>query len=345
MRVHVYPADEGGCGYYRLIWPAQVVKQSGVDVKIFLPNTEGAQIQSMCYRDQDGREQLHSVLDPECDVVVLQRPLQRLLADTIPLLQKWGVKVIVEVDDDFHSVNPQNVAWRAADPKRDPDRNRDHLMRACALADRVTVTTAALLDRYGRKSGLIIPNYVPRWYTTVEKEWHEPVRVGWSGDIATHPQDLQELGSTLSMIQRYGYGVFIVGSGKGVGQRLGIVGEVMTSGWVALEQYPWQMAEIDIGVVPLKIEPFNHAKSWLKGLEFAALGVPFIASPTGPYEMLHHMYGIGELASRPKRWLQQIVKTSAQRQDLGRLYRERVILQNMTIEARGQLWSEAWTVW
>ena len=34
---------------------------------------------------------------------------------------------------------------------------------------------------------------------------------------------------------------------------------------------------ITVGMVPLALTPFNQAKSYIKGLEFAARGVPFVA--------------------------------------------------------------------
>lgn len=329
-----------------MIWPSQAVQAAGYEVAAFLPETDGAHIQSICYRDDDGQEQLQDVLDPKCDVVVLQRPLQRLLADAIPKLKRWGVKVVVEVDDDFQSIHPQNVAYSPTHPATSPDRNRDHLMRACQMADRVTVTTPDLLQRYGFGKGVVIPNYVPQWYTTIAKVKHDPVRIGWSGNIDTHPWDLQEMGSTLPLALRRGYQLFVVGSGKGVARRAGLgKAEFMTCGWVPIDEYPVMMAEIDIGVVPLQLQAFNHAKSWLKGLEFAAVGVPFVASPTRPYVELMQRYGIGTVAERPKDWLRMIQRMAPDREELGEQCRNLVIDKGLTIESRWSLWADAWTKW
>jgi hypothetical protein len=49
---------------------------------------------------------------------------------------------------------------------------------------------------------------------------------------------------------------------------------------------------INIGLVPLADRPHNQAKSALKGLEFAASGIPFVASPSDEYRRL----GFGTLA-------------------------------------------------
>ena len=49
MRVHVHPADEGGCGYYRLRWATEYLIAQGADVAL------GAGIQGVYQDDDDGR--------------------------------------------------------------------------------------------------------------------------------------------------------------------------------------------------------------------------------------------------------------------------------------------------
>ncbi len=34
-----------------------------------------------------------------------------------------------------------------------------------------------------------------------------------------------------------------------------------------------------VGIAPLVDRPFNRSKSWIKGLEYSAFGLPFVASP------------------------------------------------------------------
>ena len=60
----------------RIAWPAQAVEALGVETVVTdeLPKL------------RRGREVV-GVVDPEADVVVIQRPLQRTMADAIPYLQ------------------------------------------------------------------------------------------------------------------------------------------------------------------------------------------------------------------------------------------------------------------
>jgi glycosyltransferase involved in cell wall biosynthesis len=49
-------------------------------------------------------------------------------------------------------------------------------------------------------------------------------------------------------------------------------------------EYPTLFRGIDVGLVPLADVDFNEAKSCIKGMEYAASGIPFIAAATGEYE-------------------------------------------------------------
>jgi hypothetical protein len=113
------------------------------------------------------------------------------------------------------------------------------------------------------------------------------------------------------------------------------------SEWVSLKEYPYYMSQFDIGIVPLDLTPFNQAKSWLKGLEFAALGVPFLASPTEPYVLLNVAYGIGTLAKHRK-WLPTLKKVLADHAEIGADHREKVVRHALTIEDQAWQWRDAW---
>lgn len=347
MRIHVYPGDRGGCGHYRMIWPAQAAIDQGHDVHLFLPDTEEAQIRAKMRRMEHG-EVVVGVDPPECDVAVFQRPLDKALAETIPFLQEAGIGVVVEIDDDFHAVDPRNIAWSNTVGKVKNTTHKNNLARACSVADVVTMTTPALARRYGGERSVIIPNYVPERYLSIpQSPLYDFARVGWSGSIETHPNDLQEMGGAIPRLLRERLMEFrVVGTGVGVASRVGIPAdyEMPTTGWVDLQDYPDYMADIDVGLVPLQLNPFNEAKSWLKGLEFAALGSPFVASPTEPYRNLFEQYGIGAIARKSKHWYGAIKSQMDDPVELGQEYRHKVDLNDLVIERRVQEWVDAWTL-
>lgn len=342
-RVKVFPADRGGCGFYRIIWPAEALKAQGADVQIVYDRDPDAdQVRCTWWEDEGGRTMLHAFVD-DCDVAVLQRPLTDTLANAVPILQRQGVKVVVEIDDDFEAIHPRNISFRAVHPRLSPRRNWRWLRQACDQADLVVVSTPALADVYGRHGRVVVvPNYVPESYLWWPRVAHEGLRVGWSGSLDTHPEDLQVMGGAVAQVIDGDVGFHVVGTGKGVRRVLGVP-EVLACGWKPIEEYPAYLAELDVGVVPLKLDRFNEAKSWLKGLEFAALGTPFVASPTGEYCRLAKL-GVGVLAERPKDWareLKRLVSSEQARVEAGEWARE--VAAAMTIEAHCQEWWDAWS--
>lgn len=348
MRLAAWPADEGGCGHYRVIWPAQALIDQGADIDLRLPG-DGSGIDAVL-QERDGITRLVDITaPPDCDVLVLQRPLDAIRADAVEVLQRHGVRVVVEIDDCFETIHPSNVSFRSTHPGASPTRNRTHLARACRQADLVVVTTPTLAKRYGAHGRVaVVPNCVPARYLTIERERpHEPgLTVGWTGSLATHPTDLQVTrGAVARTIESVlpPTGFRVVGTGAGVQDALRLTEAPATTGWVSLEEYPAAMAQTDVGIVPLDDISFNAAKSALKMMEYAALGVPVIASPT-PDNIRMWGEGIGLLASKPREWathLRRLLCDSGQRVEVAGRGRE--AMARWTIEANADAWWDAWT--
>lgn len=391
MRVIVHPADRGGCGHYRMIWPAERLAAAGVDVTV----TDDYEYPLAWTNTIHGREALGIVGDQtafrslagamtgelalgrkrgatgeelarierryvaefrdlaaqtgraavDADVVVLQRVVSQDRVELIRALQAIGVAVVVEVDDDLHAIHRRNPAWSSMNPLENPMVNREWLARACDLADMVTVTTPALAHRYASHGRFrIIPNFVPAHYLTVERPAHSEVRVGWSGSTVTHPGDLEVTeGGVAHAIRDTGAALHVVGTGRGVAAALRHDGPVTATEWLPIADYPNALAQLDVGIVPLAPSAFNNAKSWLKGIEMAAVGVPFVASPTDPYRAFERL-GFGFVASTVDEWRWQVaelVSQSSYRADLSGRYRDR-IAAGFTIEQQLDRWPDAW---
>jgi len=99
--------------------------------------------------------------------------------------------------------------------------------------------------------------------------------------------------------------------------------------------------------VPLRDSNFNRSKSWLKGLEYAALGVPFVASPTKPYQKLAEL-GCGDVVRPTTRstdaW-QRALMRYVEDEEYRRLRAEegRIQARSMTIEGHAEEWLQAWS--
>jgi len=345
VKVLAYPADQGGCGFYRLIAACRALIRDGHDVDYVLDDEPAhRQLQAQWYEDDDGRHHVVDVVAPDADVVVFQRPLAAKMTKAIPMLQAKGVRVVVEVDDDFEHISPRNVSWPMVQPHLHPARNKVLLRRACEAADLVTVSTPALARLYGAHGRcVVVPNCVPESYLRIRQEAHDGIFVGWSGSIDTHPDDLQVTGTGVARaIRATGATMAVVGTGKGVRKALGLAEVPLTSGWRSLTDYPEALAQFDVGIVPLELSLFNEAKSYLKGLEMAAVGVPFVASPTGPYRELAER-GAGVIAESPRQWeglVKRLVRDTGYREELA--HRGREAAATMTVERNAHRWLEAW---
>lgn len=339
MRVQVYPADHGACGNLRLRWPAQGLD----DVEVLDPGEEAGM---SFHRRSRPDGSVHVVFDEApADVVVIQRPVASIWTAVIPGLQRIGVKVVVDLDDDLLAVRPTHIAYREYHPAHSPERNWENLRRAVKLADRVTVTTKALMDRYGDGGrGVLVPNCVPASTLEVDKVVNEIPVVGWAGWTATHPGDLAELGNGLVMAARAEkFRWKVIGYEDGVKRESGLTPDMYP--WCPPEEYAQALASLDIGIAPLAINPFNQSKSWLKPLEYAAAGVPFVCSPTEPYLRFTEQ-GAGLVAAKPKEWTKHLRALLASADLRGELAsRGREVAQRWTIEGNLDRWQSAWQQW
>ena len=347
-KILVVPGDLGGCGHLRMIYPARAAIAAGANVVLAMPDSEDrAQLTVTEGGHIGGFKQIYAVEKPDCDVLVIQRAMDHRQTQCIPLYQKQGIKVIVEVDDDFDTISSRNVAYKGSHPKFSPWSNREWLKESCKLADLVIVTTPALAARYGGHGRVkIVPNFVPEAHLAVSPtyDW-EGLRVGWMGQIGTHPDDLQVMrGALAQVLRRFDAHFFVVGGPMGVAKAASIPeSRLETVPYAPIDEYAAEMAHMDVGIVPLADSRFNQAKSALKGLEYAAIGLPYVASPTLPYQMAHLAGLDGFLASKPATWITFLSKLLGNRDfrvETGQKNKE--MMKSLTIEAQVGRWIEAW---
>jgi hypothetical protein len=345
VRVLVWPADYGGCAEYRLLQPARVVKDYGIETKV---DRRGPVVfWDVVWKGEHpppNANVMGLARKPEADVIVMQRPGRKYWAQLIPFLQEAGIRIVVDIDDDFDHIHPANVAYDGYDPKCQEWHHRGWVHEACKLADLVTVTTPALRDSFGHGHGRVIPNFVPSAYLDINDP--TPLHaVGWAGSIDSHPTDLQVTrGAVPRALRGTGWGLHVVGMGDRVAKALGMgTPTISSTGWVDLSDYPTRLAEIGVGIVPLEDSAFNHAKSGLKLMEMASVGVPTVASPTPDNVRLNRL-GVGELAASPRKWertIRALIESEGYRAEVAG--RSREAMKALTYEANAELWVKAWT--
>lgn len=343
FKVYMAVGDKGGSGFYRMLEPARVARQCGVTVEIsnHIPIDGVQHANEIAPRVED--------ILTDADVLILQRPLLGTFCDVISLAQAKGIACVVELDDDFEHVHENNIAWKSIQPETRKEVNWKWLKKACAMADWVTVSTSAL-TRYaphGRVS--VLRNRVPASYLDLPRgaRIEGGTRVGWTGTLQTHPNDLQVTnGMAWRAIEEANAGFCVIGDGDGIHGPLRIPRniDIPMTGWVKLEEYmPYVALLLDVGIVPLELTKFNGCKSFLKGLEYASAGIPFVASPTEEYQLLARE-GVGTLASKPMDWLKRLrplLTDDAYREEVGETAKK-IIQRQYLYEDAGELWVNAW---
>jgi glycosyltransferase involved in cell wall biosynthesis len=334
-----------------MIQPANAVNALGLtDVEAILvieDEDPNAFIYSL--RGRHGNVQVTSVDDPECDVVVFQRPMHRHISELIPLLQKAGTAVVVEMDDDLDSVDPKNPAHKACDPRYNQDSNAMWAAKSCQLADLVILSTQALVKRYAAHGRyVVLPNYVPEAYLKIEREPNATPVVGWTGNPRTHPGDLEVMGYGVTrQLAKHDWNFRAIGSSKTYRSIHVVNARSEVIEWAPIDEYPQLVANLDVGLAPLSDTRFNKAKSWLKPLEYAALGVPFVVSPLPEYRALAKL-GAGDLVSTTttvssawERALEPLLSDPDYR--LQRAEEGRRAAAELTIEGHAMRWIQAWS--
>jgi Glycosyl transferases group 1 len=331
--IYVMPVDEMGCGYYRLIWPVQILKHHGFDIKIIQPGKR------QFFINQNN----NIVVPPDTELIVMQRPASVFHIKLIEALRQAGIAVVIDMDDDLTAVDPTNRAFHFYRHHNDKIFSWKYTVEACRQATLITTSTPALLKTYEAEDrGVVLRNYVPAAY--LEMEPRQVATFGWAGNTYSHYNDLGIISSTVRDLTTQGYEFRVVGGDRRMAHALRLDTHPIMTGDVPFFRWTQAISEhIGVGLVPLAPTKFNTGKSRLKGIEYMAAGVPWVASPREEYRELHRESGCGALADTPKQWytiVKKLLDDGDFRQsqvEMGRAY-----MSDQTYEAQAWRWAEAW---
>ena len=346
-RVVLYPADVTACGGYRMLLPVAALEAEGFTLGCYPPG-HPKRLQAEVTVDRFGVQHCRRVVDPEADVVVFQRPLSRLFYEAMVHMKSNGVKIVIELDDDFKALSPRHGAYRLVHPRYSPHSNWEWLDKALGVADLLVAATPNLARRYGRRTeSVVVPNRVPSSFLDIARPPATTApKLGWAGTMESHPADVQVMrGGVAEALRAAGLDTLhVVGPGTGVSESLGV--PVTATGWVPYADYADHVVHLDVGLAPLEQSTFNDSKSWLKPLEYAALGIPGVGSPSAEYRRLRDEHGIGFIAEKPSQWrglLRMLLNDHDARAAESARLRTAVVEEGLTIEATAKEWWNAWT--
>lgn len=328
----LFPA---GCAYYRCALPRAA---TGVPSRFGLP----AWIARLGFGVR--------VSDVEAefgfDTVVLKLMMDRWLPEQIRVAQELGQRVIVDVDDFYDGIDKSNHANRTTDPSYNPSSNREHYRDIVLAADVVTVTTPFLQQYYqdlGASDVRVIRNGINAQQFQKRKHRSFKPVLGWAGAIRWRSNDVETAAPWL--------GDFLEDHGL-MFHHAGHMDD--TTPFAKAARVPWRhmmisgmqpmyayqtMLDFDIGLVLLSDIPFNHAKSAIKGLEYAASNIPFVAQATPEYVRLAEQ-GVGRVASTPDEWVAHLTDLLNYRtRKVEAAHARSRVLAEHTVDARAGEWN------
>jgi len=309
-----------GCGYYRITLVMDQLKANGWDVS-YGAGTPPAQA-------------------ADAKIMVGQR-LDR--PDVLGLWRRMSLqhKLVYELDDDIFHIDTVN--WLAYRVYHQLD-IQDAVAHCAEVAGLVTVSVEPLAEvmRQYSDNVVVLPNFIPERLLSMTRPKPERFTVGWTGG-ASHSTDIRTCAPAVRAFldwdcpkaQLHVQGSDFRGTFGHLNARF--------TPWVADSRDFYPTLDFDVGLAPLADTVFNRSKSYIKALEYAALGIPVIATDLEPYRDFVIDGVTGFLVRKEKEWrdrLRLLAGDEQLREQMGEKAREHAA--NFTIEKNWVRWAEAY---
>jgi hypothetical protein len=262
-------------GSYRVIEPLLALQRLGHDV--LLP--------------PDSYD-VHAI--EHCDAVIVHRQYGPNTDAAMAYLRAAGVGIVYDNDDELRSVPAETPGLGGLRPAAEWEQDWQALLATALRADVVTTTSAPLARAYaeaGARDVRVLPNRLgPDWLQPIPTRGaHDDVTVGWTAGTS-HAAELPRIdiqGPLSRLLARHPR--LRVAS-------IGVDLELRSSRyqWIPGIQFAdlaVNVAVFDVGLAPLSDIPFNLARADSKVKEYAARGVPWLASGRGPFAALGEREG------------------------------------------------------
>ncbi|WP_272474880.1 hypothetical protein [Baekduia alba] len=254
---------------YRAVWPAEALRARG-----------GHQVQMLEY---DLRRKLRYDQLFSCDVVHVYRRADRGVIKCVDDLRARGVAITYDNDDDIRLAPKEAETYKAiGGAKGELDfRGQTHMMRRAHI---LTTTSQGLASRWACECDCpieVVPNYLSPIQFVDGPRNKEGVVIGWCA-AAEHAADAKRLRITevLRRVMQRCPHVRVVT----IGIRLELDGNrYVHHRYVPHHDLGRVVRAFDIGLAPLADIPMAYTRSDVKVKEYAAAGVPWMASARGPY--------------------------------------------------------------
>jgi len=279
--------------------------------------------------------------------------MMKSAADILENKDLFKQKVVVDIDDFYEGLTESNVAYHTTNPEKNENVNREHYWRIIEAADYLITSTQFLYDFYTKEKGFtnvfLVRNAIDidRWNKRNDHARGLPT-IGWVGATPWRSGDLETLNHWFgSFLEKNHLGFHHSGhiEAKNIPtamQQLGVLPstKVTKQERLPLSKYPQLFRKFDIGIVPLNNIPFNHAKSTIKGLEYTAAGIPFVASYSPEYAFLKSQ-GIGRVANNAQEWqkhLEELLDPKVRKEEIEKNYEN--VKSIYSVQKMAKNWNE-----
>ena len=325
------PADNGGCGFYRMIQPSYSLQKFGIANSILAL--------------KGNYKELDMFLDA-CNVFIVQRALwctsredyqnshpktltvmdiDDNMEDTSPFSSHYkghGLKEVI-IDDptgfwteqakkrgqlDRILPNGQVYLWKDKEDGLDIKANferKAQFHEAIKNMDMIMTSTDPLRSHYkGLNHNIhVMPNCVDLEYWQPSDTQTKEVRIGWHGGPSHYEDWVDYLDVVERVTKKYPQVKWVI-----CGELFPILEKIIPPNqiehhlWVHVMAHPYfqRLLKLDIAFVPLKDSEFNRCKSDIKFVEFSSMGVPCVTSKVTPYRETCGPANLALMGSTPK---------------------------------------------
>ena len=224
-----------------------------------------------------------------CDHVHVYRLVAPPARRVLEQLANRGTTITYDNDDDYTAVPKESPRYKTTGGFVG-QRSFAETVKMARLANAFTTTNSVLAEKY-RAAGVerveVIGNYLAPDVARPRIS-HPGVVVGWVAGME-HLADVARvpIRSALEQLLESHPDVRV----HCIGLDLGLADRYDHEQEVAFEDLPRRIGGFDVGIAPLADIPVSWARSDIKVKEYAASGVPWLASPIGPYAGLGEQEG------------------------------------------------------
>lgn len=303
MKIKAVGRQEEGGGYYRIRQPLGELAKHGHDVTIAAARSD--------------------VFGGGAEVVVGQmiggKHFPTVIHHWWRQLAKHS-KLVYELDDDPFEVEAHNPAYGAYSGPV----SHDSLTHCIQISDLVTVSTEPLADRMRKLNPnvVVLQNRIDEHMLEIQRTRREKLTIGWSGSNS-HAEDIKvgAYGLRKTLDRNPDVEAHFIGA-----DYRPLIGRPMRhTGWCTKTVDFYKLIDFDIGLAPMAPTVFAETKSHIRALEYAALGIPVIASDVAPYRDFVIDGVTGFLVRRDHEWatrLRELVNDEALRTSMGQKAKE-----------------------